>query len=145
MSSFKNILVNMLMKQIYMTFVCVCCVCVCVCVCLRPSAVKASSVWNSWDCQGTDQRCCIEDVGFLCQFFSSLLWNAEPNLSASRFILFVHQKRAEPRLNQYTSRLKSIGTSFTINRRRLRYALHCVPICFCVSTHEKVRNLSRKD
>ena len=23
--------------------------------CLRPSIVKASSVWNSWDCQGTDQ------------------------------------------------------------------------------------------
>ena len=30
--------------------VCVCvyvCVCVCVCVCLRPSTVKASSVWIS--------------------------------------------------------------------------------------------------
>ena len=66
------------------------CVCVCVCVCLSPSTVKASSVWNSWDCQGTDQRCCVEDVGFLCRFPSSLLWNAEPNLSASRFILFVH-------------------------------------------------------
>ena len=26
-----------------------------VCVCLRPSIMKASSVWNSWDCQGTDQ------------------------------------------------------------------------------------------
>ena len=25
------------------------CVCVCVCVCLRPSTVKASSVWISWD------------------------------------------------------------------------------------------------
>ena len=61
-----------------------------VCVCLRPSTVKASSVWNSWDCQGTDQRCCVEDVGFFCRFPSSLLWNAESNLSASRFILFVH-------------------------------------------------------
>ena len=61
-----------------------------VCVCLRPSTVKASSVWNSWDCQGTDQRCCVDDVGFLCRFPSSLLWNAESNLSASRFILFVH-------------------------------------------------------
>ena len=30
--------------------VCVCVsVCVCVCVCLRPSTVKASSVWISWD------------------------------------------------------------------------------------------------
>ena len=61
----------------------------CVRVCLRPSTVKASSVWNSWDCEGTDQRCCVEDVGFLCRFPSSLLWNPEPNLSASHFILFL--------------------------------------------------------
>ena len=83
----------------YKTSVCVCvcvrvCVCVCacasVCVCLRPSTVKASSVWNIWDCQGTDQRCCVENVRFLCRVPSALLWNAEPNLSASRFILFVH-------------------------------------------------------
>ena len=81
--------------------VCVCvyvCVCVCVsvcvfvsvCVCLRPSTVKVSSVWNSWDCQGTDQRCWVKEVGYLCRFPSSLLLNAEPNLSASCFILFVH-------------------------------------------------------
>ena len=94
--------------------VCVCvCVCVCacasVCVCLRPSTVKASSVWNIWDCQGTDQRCCVENVRFLCRVPSALLWNAEPNLSASRFILFVHQKRAQPRLDLYTSRFQNIG------------------------------------
>ena len=117
---------------------------VCVCVCLRPSTVNASSVWNSWDCQGTDQRCCVEDVGFLCRFPSSLLWNAELNLSASRFILFLHQKRAQPRLNQYTSRFQNIGFSFTINRRRLLYALQREPIYFCISTHERVRNLTRK-
>ena len=120
------------------------CVCVRVCVCFRPSTVKPSSVQNSWDCQGTDQRCCVEEVGFLYRFPSSLLWNAEPNLSASRFILFIHQKRAQPRINQYTSPFQNIGPSFTINRRRLRYALHREPICFCVSTHERVRNLSRK-
>ena len=71
--------------------VCVCvCVCVFVCVCLRPSTMKASSVWNSWDCQGTDQRCCVEGIGFLCRFPSSLRWNAARNLSTSRFTLFVH-------------------------------------------------------
>ena len=95
------------------------CVCVCVCVCLRPFTVKASSVWSSWDCQGTDQRCCVEDVGLLCRFPSSLLWNAEPNLSANCFILFVHQKQAQPRLNQYTSRFQNIGPSFIIIRRHL--------------------------
>ena len=52
------------------------------CVCVFTSTVKASSVWNSWDCQRTDQQCCVEDVGFLW-FPSSLLWNTEPNLSAS--------------------------------------------------------------
>ena len=40
--------------------------------------------------QRADQRFCVEDVRLLCQFHSSLLWNAEPNLLASRFILFVH-------------------------------------------------------
>ena len=49
------------------------CVCVCVSVCLRPSTVKASPVWNSWECQRTDKRCCVE---------------------ASRFVLFMHWKRA---------------------------------------------------
>ena len=122
--------------------------CVCararVCVCFRPSTVKTSSVQNIWDCHGTDQRCCVEEVGFLCRFPSSLLWNAEPNLSASRFILFVHQKRAQPRINQYKSPFQNIGLSFTISTRCLRYGLHREPICFLVSTHEKVRNLSRK-
>ena len=90
---------------------CIVCVrgCGCGCVCLRPSTVKALSVWNSWGCQGTDQRCCVEDVEFLCRFPSSTLWNAEPNLSTSRFILFVHQKRAQPRLSQYASCFQNIG------------------------------------
>ena len=71
--------------------VCVCvCVHVCVRVCLRPSTVKVSSVWNSWDCQGTDQRCWVKEVGYLFRFPSSILLNAEPNLSASCFLLFVH-------------------------------------------------------
>ena len=81
----------------------------CGCGCFRPSTVKASPVWNSWGCQGTDQRCCVEDVEFLCRFPSSTLWNAEPNLSTSRFILFVHQKRAQPRLSQYASCFQNIG------------------------------------
>ena len=72
-------------------YACVCvCVCVCVSVCLRPSSVKTSSVWNSWECQGTDQQYCVDDVGFIFRFPPSLLWNAESNLSDSCFILFVH-------------------------------------------------------
>ena len=34
--------------------------------------------------EGADQRCYVEDVEFLYRFSSSLLWNAEPNLSTSR-------------------------------------------------------------
>ena len=30
---------------------------------------------------GTDQRCSVENVNFLCQVLSSLLYNAGPNLS----------------------------------------------------------------
>ena len=40
--------------------------------------------------EGTDQRCYVEDVEFLYRFSSSLLWNAEPNLSTSRFTPFAH-------------------------------------------------------
>ena len=70
-------------------FCCSNCCCT-ACVCLRPCTAKSPSASNIWDCQGTDQRCFVEDVGFLCRFPSSLLWNAEPNLSANRFILLVH-------------------------------------------------------
>ena len=33
------------------------------------------------ECQGTDQRCCVEDVSFLRQVCSSLLQNEAPSLS----------------------------------------------------------------
>ena len=91
------------------------CVCVCVCVCTsihRESLICLDQVGY----QGTYPRCYVEDVEFLCRFPSSILQNAEPNLSASRFILFMDQKRAEPRLNQCTSRFQNMGPSFTIQQ-----------------------------
>ena len=104
-------------------------VCVCACVHARVWVCVFRSIHregficlDQLGCQGTDQRCCVEDVGFFWRFSLLLFWNAEPNLSFP--ILFVHQKRAQPQLNQYTSRFQNIGHSFAIIRRRLRYALH---------------------
>ena len=65
--------------------------------------------------QGTDQRCYVEDVNFLCQIPSSLLQNAATNLS-NQSILFANQKPAKPRVNQCTSRSQNMGPSFTIQQ-----------------------------
>ena len=65
-------------------------VCVCVCVCARARVcvcVFTSIRREGFICldqlgyQGTDQRCYVEDVYFLCPVPSSLISNAEPNLS----------------------------------------------------------------
>ena len=52
-------------------------VCVCVCVCmherLRPFKGEGFICLDQLGYQGTDQRCYIEDVNFLCQVPSSLL------------------------------------------------------------------------
>ena len=103
---FKNFWVELLNKSkitfLVPTFLVPLCVCVCVCgggggftSIYREGFISLEQVGY----EGTDQRCYVEDVEFLYRFSSSLLWNAEPNLSTSRFILFAHQKRAEPRLN----------------------------------------------
>ena len=55
---------------------------VCVWLCVFTSFHREGFI-----CQETDQRCCADDVGFLCRFPSWLLWSAEPNLSASHSIL----------------------------------------------------------
>ena len=112
--------------------VCVCvracvCACVCVCVCVY---------------QGTEQ---ISDVvlktldssaGSLHRCFGM------QNLTFQQAALSCSYTRSE-----YSRDLTSIHLAFrtfTIIRRRLRYALHREPVCFCVSTHERVCNLSRK-
>ena len=59
--------------------VCVCaCVCVCVCVCARMFVCTSIHPEGficlvQLECQGADQRCCVEDVSFLYQVPSSLL------------------------------------------------------------------------
>ena len=67
-------------QQVYRTP----CVCVCVYVCVY---VFTSIHCEGFICldqleyQGTDQRCCVENVSFLCQVLSSLLQNEAPNLT----------------------------------------------------------------
>ena len=46
---------------------------VCVCVCVFASIHRESFICLGLEFQGTDQRCCVEDVSFLCQVPSSLL------------------------------------------------------------------------
>ena len=63
--------------------------CVCVCVCIFRSIHREGFIClDQLGCQGTDQRCCVEDVGFFWRFSLLLFGNAEPNLSFPT--LFVH-------------------------------------------------------
>ena len=51
------------------------------CVCVFTSIHLEGFICLGLDVQGTDQRCCVEDVIFLCQFPSSILQYESPSLS----------------------------------------------------------------
>ena len=124
--------------------VCVCvCMCVCVCVFTCVTSIREGFIClNHLGYQGTDRRCYAEDVSF--QVPSSLLQNAEPNFSNQSLYLVRTLEAAKPRLNQCTSRFLTWGLYSPLSRHPLWCALHRKPICFCVSTHERGRNLTRK-
>ena len=68
------------------TFVCVCvCVCVsvhaCMRVCFTSTHGEGLLCLKQFKCQGTDERCCTENVTFLSQVPSLLLQNEVPCLS----------------------------------------------------------------
>ena len=77
-------------------------------------------------CHGTDQRCCVEDVSFLCQVPLSLLQNEAPHLSNQPFTLFTHQKRAEPQLSQCVCDSLS-------KHKAVIYHYQALPSCYIVS------------
>ena len=52
-----------------------------VCVCVFTSIHLEGFICLGLEVQGTDQRCCVEDVIFLCQFPSSILQYESPSLS----------------------------------------------------------------
>ena len=51
------------------------------CVCVFTSIHLEGFICLGLEVQGTDQRCCVEDVIFLCQVPSSILQFESPNLS----------------------------------------------------------------
>ena len=56
-------------------------VCVCVCVCVFTSIHLEGFICLGLEVQGTHQRCCVEDVFFLCQVPSTILQYESPSLS----------------------------------------------------------------
>ena len=56
--------------------------CVCVCVCVFMSIHHEGSMClEQLECQGTDQQCCVEEVFFLRQVPSFILYNEVLRLS----------------------------------------------------------------
>ena len=53
----------------------------CVCVCVFTSIHLEGFIHLGLEVQGTDQRCCVEDVIFLCQVPSLILQYESPSLS----------------------------------------------------------------
>ena len=132
---------NRLEKLVSRAYVCVC---VCVCVCLRPSTVKASSVWIRWD---TRER--INDA----------ILKTLNSYADSLYCLF--------RMENLTFQLAALSCSHTLNGQGhdltsarlafrtwgLQLPLADVPFsthyivsqsAFRPDTHERFRNLSRK-
>ena len=108
------------------------CVCGCVCVCMFMSIHGEGFI-----CLGLESRGQIMDV--VLKTFLSSAKSLHRYFSikhraflTSRFILFTHQKRAKPQLNQLYVRLllKNISPSATIIRYRFWSALHLDPIYF---------------
>ena len=61
-----------------------------VCVCVITSIHREGFICLGLGVQGTDQRCCVEDLIFLYQVPSSILQYESPIFLTSRFILFAH-------------------------------------------------------
>ena len=129
-----------------MLLVCVCvCVYVCVCVCLRPSTVKVSSVWG-WNSNGQINNIVLKtflsSTTFLHRYFSM----KHQSFLTSCFILFAHQKRAKPRLNQLDVRLafKTWGLHSPLSG--VTFGPHYIVsrCAFGVCTHKRRCNLTMK-
>ena len=114
----------------YLWRMCVCvCVCVCLCVYTRPFTVKASSVWISWSTRDQINDVVLKTYISNAKFLHCYSRMKHLTFLTSHFILFTHQKRAKPRLNQCASHFENMGSSATIIRHRLCFALHHKLIC----------------
>ena len=127
-------------------YVCVCVcvyVCVCVCVCVFTSIHREDFIClDLVGQQRTDQRCYVKDVVFLCQFPSSLLQNAEPNLST---LSCSHTRSGQS--HDLTSVCLTFRTrAFIYHSASVAFSSHYIVTRSTLrpDTHEGVRNLSMK-
>ena len=98
-------------------YVCVCiCVCVCVHVCVSAFTVKVSSVWISWDTREQINDVILKKLISSAKSLHRYFRMQHITCLTSHFILFPHQKRAKPRINQCTSRFQNMGPSFNIKQ-----------------------------
>ena len=70
-------------------FVCLC-VCVCVCVCVRPSMVKASSVWIRWDIREQINDIMLKTLISYAKSLHRYLRMQHLTFLPSHIILFIH-------------------------------------------------------
>ena len=98
-------------------------------VCVRSSTVKASSVWISWE---TREQ--INDV-----MLKTLMSCAK---SLHRYVRHTRSGQSHD-LTSVILAFRTWGLHSPLSRYRLQSTLHRKPICLCVSTHERGRNLTR--
>ena len=91
--------------------VCVCmcmCLCLCLCLCVRPFSVKVSSVWISWIAKEQINDVVLKTSLSYAKSLHRYFRMKHLTFLTSEFILFTHQKQAEPRLNECTSHFQNI-------------------------------------
>ena len=128
-SILRNICEQLLLCVCACVRACVC-VCVCVCVCLRPSTVKASSVWIKWD---TREQ--INDVMLktLNSYADSLHRYFRMQNLTFQLAALSCSHTSSGQIHDLTSvrfAFRTWNLHSPFSRRRLWYALHREPICF---------------
>ena len=91
-------------------------VCVCVCMYLRPFTVKASSVCISWDIREQINDVMLKALISYAKSLHRYFRIQHLTFLTSHIILFAHQKREKPRLNQCLFCFQNMGPSSTIKR-----------------------------
>ena len=86
---------------------------------LRPSTVKASSVWIRWHAREQINDVMLKTLISYAKFLHRYFRMQHLTFLTSHFILFAHQKRAKSRLNYCRSHFQNMGPSFTIQEASL--------------------------
>ena len=124
--------------------VCVCmcmCLCLCLCLCVRPFSVKVSSVWISWIAKEQINDVVLKTSLSYAKSLHRYFRMKHLTFLTSEFILFTHQKRAEPRLNECTSHFQNIPLTGIALAPRHIVSQSTSGVC----SHERGRNLTIED